>query len=188
MNHAKSVKKKCFLMAVLALFLMVGIWSYRRYQYMHLDVLEFRLSGNRFTLPCTVADIQRCGYHINDATGECDQNEWGVGTLHLSQDESGMVYEIYTDEIFCDLEIYGNIDMGYITRKQGKQGMRGWTKAIDDIEKLYGEPVETDDRSRTYIKYKNENEYAYIIINKDEFFKISRIGIVADHEKAGGAY
>ncbi len=172
----KSVKKKNFLMAFLAFFLIFGMWYYRRYQYMRLDVLEFRLSGIRLELPCTIADIEMCGYHVNDFTGECDKNEIGLGTIHITQDEKGRVCEIYTDDIFCDLEIYGNIDIGF-ARNQGRKKTRGFVDAIERIEKLYGEPEEEDDKSRTYIKYKSENEYAYITI--DGSFYISRLGIVA---------
>ena len=176
----KSGAKKRFFVIFLIFFVLAGVVVYRRYRDTHLDVLEFCLEGNRLRLPCTVEDIQMCGFQVNEITGECDQNEWGVGTLYITQDENGMVYEIYTDEVFCDLEIYGNIDMGFVLREQGKQGMKGWNKAMESLEKMYGKPQETDNKSKTYVKHKGEKEYAYVTLDEKEFFQISRIGIVAE--------
>lgn len=175
----RAVKKRWFFGVFLVIGVLGSILFYRRYRYTHLDVLEFRLSDIRLRLPCTVEDIRMCGYQVDEATGICDENEWGFGTLHIIQDEKGRICEIYTDDFGCDLEVYGNIDMGYIVRRESEQGMRGWNRAIETIEKKYGEPAEEHGKVTTYIKYKSEKEYVYVTIDRDEFFKISRIGIVA---------
>lgn len=159
----------------------VCFYLYRRYQYERLGVLEFRLGDVRLELPCAVGDIEACGYQVNELTGECDVNEWGIGTVHIVQDDNGRVCEIYADgdKFGCHLEIYGGIDAGYIKRVAAA---KGWSaKAVEDIEKIYGKPAEEDGDTRLYVKYKSETEYAYVIIKVEEWggYKLSRIGIVA---------
>ena len=70
--------------------------------------------------------------------------------------------------------------MGFVLREQGKQGMKGRNKAMESLEKMYGKPQETDNKSKTYVKHKGEKEYAYVTLDEKEFFQISRIGIVAE--------
>lgn len=167
-NKGTFTHKKFLGLTILILLVVIGFLCYQRYRYVHLDILEFRLCGVRLELPCTADDIRACGYHVGDFSGECDYNDYGVGTIYITQDENGIVYEIYTADAMCDLEVYGNIHMFYPLDKYRK-----------DITNVYGKPAEKDGNTETYIKYKTETEYAYVTVGGD-MTGVSRVGIVAD--------
>lgn len=173
-NKGTFTFKKFLGIAILIFLVVIGFLCYQRYQYVHLDVLEFRLCGVRLELPCTADDIRACGYRVGNFSGECDWNDYGVGTIYITQDENGIVYEIYAVDSMCDLEVYGNIHMFYPLDKYQK-----------DITKVYGKPAEKDGNTETYIKYKTETEYAYVIVGGD-MTGVSRVGIVADKPSPSG--
>lgn len=166
-SHSENFLRKAMLV-LLCIMVLAGRMYYRLYQnYMNLNVLEFRLSHTRLELPCTVDDIRACGYQVDTASGQCKYQGLDLAHLYITTDENGIVYEIYTDDLMCNLEIYGNISMGQESLKES--GER--------IKKAYGKPAEENGNTKTYIKYKTETEYAYVVKTG---VIISRIGIVAD--------
>ena len=106
-----------------------------------------------------------------DLFSGCHYGGLDLATLYITQDENGMVYEIYTEHQLCELEIYGNMSMR-VVRENLKE-------AAERTKKAYGKPAEENDTFRMYIKYKTDTEYAYVIKRADSGV-IIRLGIVAD--------